>query len=112
MLLRVPLNATPIGVRAVDTITASFIAGYADSKFLRHYNPAKEKGDASILVFYFLLFKKLIRPHFLSLFSPSSITIVQSPGQIIDNILNLIVELQTIIVNGFNLHSSRFNHFY
>ena len=55
MLLRVPLNATPIGVRAVDTITASFIAGYAVSEISRHYNPAKEKGDVSIFCILFIL---------------------------------------------------------
>ena len=70
MLLRVPLNATPIGVLAVDTITASFIAWNADSEFSRHYNPAKEKGDASIFCIFFIA-KKLIRPRFLSLYSPS-----------------------------------------
>jgi hypothetical protein len=58
MLLRVPLNATPIGVRAVDTITASFIAGYAVGEISRHYNSAKEKGDVSIFCILFILAQK------------------------------------------------------
>lgn len=63
MLLRLPLNATPIGVRAVDTITASFIACYAVSEISWHYNSAKEKGDASIF-HIFIITPKIDTPPF------------------------------------------------
>jgi hypothetical protein len=59
ILLSVPLNATPIGVRAVDTITASFIGSAASRKIWRHYNPAKEKGDASIFRILIIIAKKI-----------------------------------------------------
>jgi hypothetical protein len=59
MLLKVPLNAAPIGVRAVETITASFIVGHADSEILRHYSPAKEKGGASIFCILIFIDQKI-----------------------------------------------------